>query len=55
MDHTFEEWDRKAAEAIDEAESELKDLWGGVRATAKGEPPPDSWLSMYGANVGHSP
>lgn len=41
MDRTFEEWDRKAAEAIDGAESELKDLWGRVRATAKGGPPPD--------------
>ena len=40
MDRTFEEWDRKAAEAIDEAEAGIKDLWGRARATAKGEPPP---------------
>lgn len=39
VDRTFEEWDRKAAEAIDEAEAGIKDLWGRARATAKGEPP----------------
>lgn len=39
MDRTFEEWDKKAAEALDEAESELKNMWGKARAAAKGETP----------------
>ena len=41
VDRTFEEWDKRAAEAIDEAEADIKDLWGKARAAAKGEPPPD--------------
>jgi hypothetical protein len=41
VDRTIEEWDRKAAEAVDEAEAGIKDLWGRARATAKGAPPPD--------------
>ena len=41
MDRTFEEWERKAAEAIDEAKADMKDLRGRVSATAKEEPPPD--------------
>lgn len=39
MDRTFEEWDKKAAEVIDGAESELKDMWGKARAAARGETP----------------
>ena len=39
MDRTFEEWDRRATEAINGAESELKDLWGKARASAEGGTP----------------
>ncbi len=41
MERTFEEWDRKATEAIDGAEAQIKNLWGRAQASAKGEPPPD--------------
>ncbi len=37
VDGTFKEWDRKATEMIDGAESELEDLVGKARASAEGE------------------
>lgn len=37
MDRIFEEWDKKATEVVDEAESELKELWGKARSSIKGE------------------
>ncbi len=40
MNRTFEEWDKKAAEIVDEAGAEIKNLWDRGRATVKGEAPP---------------
>jgi len=37
VDRIFEEWDKKATEVVDEAESELKELWGKARSSIKGE------------------
>lgn len=37
MDRFIEEWDKKAKEMIDGAESELNDLWGKAQASIKGE------------------
>jgi Tellurite resistance protein TerB len=41
VDRFIEEWDRKAAQAVDGAEAEFKALWGRARATIKGEVSPD--------------
>jgi hypothetical protein len=40
LNRTFEEWDKKAAEVVDGAEAEIKNLWNRGRATVKGEAPP---------------
>ena len=37
MDRIFEEWDKKATEVVEEAESELKELWGKASSSIKGE------------------
>lgn len=37
MDRIFEEWDKKATGVVEEAESELKGLWGKARSSVKGE------------------
>lgn len=42
MDRIFEEWDKKATEVVEEAGSELKELWGKGRSSIKGETRRDS-------------
>ena len=39
MDRTFEEWDRKATEALEEAELEVKDFVSKIQASVKGKEP----------------